>query len=190
VTARKVLIKNPNAGQGQAVEEPARYVLAMAKEGRGHHVTGDQKMEGATLRIVVNGAVPSDETYLLAASGWQRVGPDGFRFRSTGPVPQPNPVSRVSIRRTGGSFELKAILAGNRGTDDLDVLPASASPAPPLVQGDLDDLGLSLQLGASGATYCFRIGGAAGGVVRRDHARESRVVSTAASPANTTLGCP
>ena len=37
-------------------------------------LVGDPTLEGATLRVVVNGTIGSDETYVLDASGWRRLG--------------------------------------------------------------------------------------------------------------------
>jgi len=45
-------------------------------------------------------------------------------------------------------------------------------------------------LAVDGATYCARLGGAAGGIIAIDHSEMSKTVATLDAPANVTQGCP
>ncbi len=179
VLGKKLVVRNPKAGAGQAEEEPRRIVSAEARERPTTvpPIEDDPTLDGATLRVVINGTTVSDDTYDLGARGWSAVR-GGFKFKNSTRVPQSSPVARVSIRNYGGKFSLHVLLQGKRGTDDLDVVPADS----------ITDGGIRLTLG-DGVSYCFRLGGAAGGAVTRDDARMSTIVATGAAPA-ALVGCP
>ncbi len=189
LAGNKVIVKNARAGS--ATEERARSVKARVNERRGINVIGDPTVEGGTLRIVVRGAVGSDETYDLDSSGWSRLGNRlGFQFKPSRASPQPGPVKKVHIASTGRGFKLKVDLSGATGTEDLNVVPASVAPRSVRVAGDLEEIAVSLKLGASGNEYCFRLGGSAGGLIKADHGELSLVSNHPASPANASQGCP
>ena len=75
---------------------------------------------------------------------------------------------------TGVAF-LKVLLLGRLGSQNLDVVP----PDP------VTDVGIVLQIGNQGGTYCIRLGGAAGGQVREDDALGVQIINATAEP-----GCP
>ena len=94
------------------------------------------------------------------------------------------------LTNPGGAFSLQLKLEGRTGTDDLDILPASPSPAPPLAHGDVEDVSIRLQLGESGRTFCLKLGGDGGGVAKVDNARLLKMVASAAAPAQRPDDCP
>jgi hypothetical protein len=164
--------------QDRTGDENARRVIAMGRERSteiGPSIDGDPTVVGATLRLIVNGMIDSDQTYVLDASGWMPLGTVGFRY--AGPTgADGDPVRRLIFKRTPfGAALIKAVLSGGTGTQSLDVMPPNLG----------DDGGLVLQVGNDGGTYCVAFGGAAGSIERRDTAQSWKVSNATAEP-----GCP
>jgi hypothetical protein len=163
--------------------EDARNVKMEGRETSseiGRTIDGDPTVAGATLRVILKGAVDSDQTYVLDAAGWSALPNGAFRYR--GPTGgDGDPVKRVILFRTPfdrnsfGKAFLKASLRGNVGTQSLDVVPPNPG----------DEGGLILQIGNGGGTYCVTFGGTAGGSEVRDAADGWTVVNATAEP-----GCP
>jgi hypothetical protein len=156
-------------------EENGRRIVVLGRESAtdiGPAIVGDPTVDGATLRMITNGATSSDQTWVLDASRWRPCGNVGFDYvgPSTG-----DPVRRVVIKRTPtGSGQLRVKLAGDVGTQDLTVVPPNPG----------DDGGIILQIN-NGGTYCVAFGGAAGGTEVQDSAQTWRITKPTAQP-----GCP
>ena len=158
--------------------EPGRTAAITATEvgsDIGHSIDGDPTVDGATLRLILNGATDTDQTYVLDSAGWVRNGPASYRY--LGPTGgDGDPVRRVVLRRTGaGKAFLKVLLNGRAGTQSLDAVPPNPG----------DDGGIILQIGALGGTYCASFGGPAGGVEQADDASRWRITDPTAE-----AGCP
>jgi hypothetical protein len=170
ILGRKLLVRDPSGS------ENGRGVVAIGRETAtdiGAAILGNPAVSGATLRVVTNGMVASDQTYVLDAAGWSPLGSTGFSYRGPTGV-DADPVKRVLLKRTpGGTALLKAILKGNLGTQSLDVVPPNLG----------SDGGLVLGI-TGGGTYCVAFGAAAGGVERRNDGELWKVVNAAAE------GCP
>jgi hypothetical protein len=140
----RLLVKDRNG------DEENRKVIFIAKDlatDIGPSLIGDPTTEGATLRIVTSGGTPSDQTFILDPDGWTAIGSTGFSY--AGPTgADGDPVRRVVVKRSPrGKAILKAILAGNVGTQSLDVVP----PNP----GSSAGLALSFP---GGGVYCTSFG--------------------------------
>ena len=172
IQGKTLRIRNPSG------TEADRSVMILGREPRtgiGMTIDGDPAVSGATLRVVANGTMSSDQTYVLDASGWRRLGTIGFTY--SGPTGgDADPVRQVILTRLpSGTAKLKAVIRGDIGTQSLDVVPPNAGV----------DGGVILQLGTNGGRYCVGFGGAAGGTATRDTAQEWKVVKATAQP-----GCP
>src|SRR3972149_3520882 len=77
---------------------------------------------GATLTVIANGSTDSSQSYVLDAAGWKASGMgDTYRGPTAG---DGDPVRRVTLRRTAmGVAMLKVTIAGNVGTQSVDVVP-------------------------------------------------------------------
>jgi hypothetical protein len=142
------------------------HVLGLESETEiGRVLDGNPTADGATLRVIINGANPSDQTFVLDASGWRAPGPTNFTYK--GPTgADGDPVGRLSLRRSGtGKIRMKAVLNGGRGTQDLDVVPANPT----------SDGGIVVQFSNGGGTYCLGFGGAAGGTETQDDVQGWRI---------------
>jgi hypothetical protein len=156
--------------------ETQRSVSVLAREtftDVGRNLDGDPTSAGATLRVIANGATPSDQTFLLDASGWRAIANGGYRY--TGPTGgDADPVSRVVVRVTmNGRVLIKARLRGGVGSQSLDVVP----PNPGI------DGGIILDIGNGGGRYCVPFGIDA--AERRDTAQQWLLVNPVAAS-----GCP
>ena len=166
ILGKKLLVKDPSG------DETQRAVVALGRETTtniGPAILGDPVANGATLRVIANGATDSDQTYVLDASGWSVLGSTGFKY--LGPTGgDGDAVKKVLIKRTaGGTALVKAIVKGNVGTQSLDVLPPN--PA--------SDGGIVLTING-GATYCTAFGGAAGGTTVKDDVKGWKVINASA----------
>jgi hypothetical protein len=148
-------------GQAILVKDPVppdtikRFVRVFAKDnGGGQTIVGDPTVGGATLRVIVNGAIPSDQTFDLPASGWTfRTNAAGlvyYKYRDDGTN---GAVKVAEIKLTpSGIFLIRAAAQGKLGT--VDVVPpnpgADATAVLAITGGD---------------TYCTGFGGATGGIV-------------------------
>lgn len=137
-------------------------------------------LNGATLRVILNGATPSDQTYVLDKLGWrtsQRV------FKYLGPTGgDADPVKLVLLKRSAsGKALLKALIKGNVGTQSLNVVPPGTGDS----GGIILHINPSVLLGKPAATYCVSFGGAAGGTEITDDAERWFVKSPTAEN-----GCP
>jgi hypothetical protein len=153
ILGKKILVKDPTGNEIQ------RGVIALGKESTtdiGPAIIGNPVANGATLRVIANGMVDSDQTYVLDAAGWSALA-TGFKY--AGPTAgDGDPVKKVLIKRTpGGTALLKALVKGNVGTQSLDVVPPNLG----------DDGGIVLSINGGG-TYCVAFGGAAGGSEQKD----------------------
>jgi hypothetical protein len=158
--------------------ESRRYVLVLGRETAtevGRFVDGDPTVHGATLRVITNGTTPSDQTYVLDASGWRRLASAAYRY--TGPTGGDGDPVRGAVLRLARSRSatLKALIRGSTGTQSLDLVPPNTGT----------DGGAILQIGNGGGTYCVAFGGAAGGTELQDDAVGWRVINATGQP-----GCP
>jgi hypothetical protein len=117
-------------------------------------VVGDPTVSGATLRVIINGATPSDETYVLPAAQWRgRVSASGSSsYRFSGGYNTGNVVKRASIRGTPrfGKVDVDGLLGGKYG-------PLAVVPPNPGTEA------IVVFTIVGGDTYCTAWGGAAGG---------------------------
>jgi hypothetical protein len=160
IAGSKMLIKDPTQ------LETTRRVQIVAHENAtdiGAAVMGDPTLTGAVLRIIANGTVDSDQTYILDAVGWAALGTaDGYEYAGPTGVDD-DPVKRVLIRRQSNANDTARMavrLRGIVGTQPLSVVPQNL--------GDSGGAILSIQ---NGGTYCTVFGGAAGGDEVRDQAK-------------------
>jgi len=111
--------------------------------------------------VIASGGTATDQTYVLDASGWRRLGSTGFSY--SGPTGgDGDPVRRVVIkRRRGGLALLRVILDGGLGSQSLDVVPPDPG----------DDVRFVLQFGNGGGTYCVTLGTAFGSTESADTAQ-------------------
>ena len=157
VRGHSMFVRNPG-------DEDDRMLVAMGKEKPtdiGTSIDGDPTAAGATLRVIASGGTDTDQTYVLDASGWRRLGSTGFGY--AGPTGgDGDPVRRVVIkRRPGGSTLFRAILDGGLGSQSLDVVPPDPG----------DDVRLVLQFSNGGGTYCVTLGAAFGSTESLDTAQ-------------------
>jgi hypothetical protein len=170
VLGRRLLVKDPSGSEQQ------RTVIVLGREAStdiGPTILGDPTTAGATLRVIANGTVPSDQTYVLDAAGWVAIGTKGFKY--LGPTgADDDPVRKVLVKRTpAGTALVKVILKGSVGSQSLDVVP----PSP----GDAGGIILAI---AGGGTYCANFGGAAGGTETNDTGQLWKITNA------TGQGCP
>jgi len=159
-TIRGKLLKFKEGSTG----EPSRRVTIVGFEmDTDIAIVGDPRVGGATLRVVANGAIGSDETYILDPAGWVAL-PTGFAYY--GPTGSDgDPVGVVKIRRlTSGTALFLARLRGNLGTQPLNVVPPNSG----------DDGGAILTI-VGGDAYCVLFGGIAGGTETTDNANRWRI---------------
>ncbi len=168
-------VDHPVLGQKFAARdsggEESRKTLASGKDQVAAlcNVGGNPVLNGATLRVVTTGTVPTDQTFVLDAVGWKKAGKSGFKYK--GPTGgDGDPVKAVSIKtKPNGKALVKAILSGKTGTQNLDVVPPNLG----------DEANVILDIG-SGDRYCVGYGGAAGGVETRDDAVSWQIKSPTA----------
>jgi hypothetical protein len=175
--ARVILGKKMDVKDSTGSED-RRRVLILAKESGTDlfGIDGDPTLSGATLRIVVNGATPSDQTYVLDPSGWSAALPLHTMYKYVGPTgADADPVKLVIIKRAAnGKALLKVLVKGNVGTQNVDVVPPDGG-----ISG-----GAILEVPGD-ARYCASFGGAAGGAELDDTPQRWRVLSP-----TTEAGCP
>ena len=157
VRGHKMFVRNSG-------DEDDRMLVAMGSEKPtdiGTSIDGDPTAAGATLRVIASGGTATDQTYVLDASGWRRLGSTGFSY--SGPTGgDGDPVRRVLIKRKpGGLALLRAILDGGLGSQSLDVVPPDPG----------DDVRIVLQFGNGGGTYCVTLGTAFGSTESADTAQ-------------------
>jgi hypothetical protein len=162
---KRLLVKDPNGS------ESSRGTLGLAKETASDigPLAGDPVANGASLRVVVNGMVPSDQTYALDAGGWSAIG-TGFKY--SGPTGgDGDPVKKVLLKLTpGGTALMKVLLKGSIGTQLLNLLPPN-----PGVSGEV-----ILSINGGGATYCTAFGGAAGGNITTNSVKLFKITNPSA----------
>jgi hypothetical protein len=167
ISGVKMLVKDPTGS------EESRRVIVLAREPGdiGLTVLGNVVISGAQLRVVTTGTTPSDQTYLLNASGWTPLGSSGFRYR--GPTGgDGDPVKQVIVKKTGSGLSLiKVLIKGNTGTQPLDVVPPNSG----------QDGGIVLDLGLPGR-YCVTMGVSASSSVKSDTWRLWKVVGSPVEP--------
>jgi hypothetical protein len=167
---KKLIVKDPTGA------EPNRTVIGLGTESPTDidtSLASSSETAGGTLRVVVNGTTPSDETYVLAASGWKV---RGTTFRYRGPTAG-EPVRKVLLKRTpSGKALLKAIVKGSVGTESLDVTPPN--------EGTDGGIVLTINGGSNSgpSRYCATFGGAAGGTEIQDTAQLFKVIKATAQP--------
>jgi hypothetical protein len=137
--------------------DPARRKLDVAAREKpsAASVSGDPRMppnsNGGVLHLVVAGATPSTQTFMLPAGTslrgrpfWRSIPPGGFQY--TDPDGEHGPVRKLRVLRSAsGTFEISAKLRGNAG--GLDIVPPNPGT----------EASLLLTLG-SGDRYCVRFG--------------------------------
>jgi hypothetical protein len=88
-------------------------------------------------------------------------------------------VKSLLLRRTAnGTAQLRVLLKGNVGAEPLTLVPPNLGTEAGVL---LDD--------GNGTRYCMRLGGPAGGLVKRNDAKQFLVLTTESSPA-IEVGCP
>lgn len=144
--------------------ESARTVTMTARESSTDlGALTDPRLGGATLTVVVAGATPSTQSFVLDASRWSAV-PNGYRYRMAKNDSGP-PVRRVVVTAVpGGAATMRVVLRGDTGTDPLLIVPPD-----PGTEG-----GVALAIG--GDRYCARVGGPVGGTTGSDTATRWRIV--------------
>jgi hypothetical protein len=164
ILGRKFLVRDPTGA------EPDRVAVVLAKETATDvpAIAGDPMADGATLRVITNGANPSDKFYGLYDS-WSATS-TGFVFRN---MADGDPIRRVILKRSpSGVALLKVVMKGNVGTRDLDVVPPNPGTSGTIV--------LSIHNG--GDRFCASYGGAAGGTVAKDTATVFKIRNPNAQP--------
>lgn len=154
--------------------EPKRSVVGVGKEdptdvpSLSNPTTG-----GATLTVIANGTNNSSQSFVLDATGWTAVS-QGYKYR--GPTgTDGDPVKSVVFRRSAaGKLQLKILLKGNVGTDELKVFPPNLG----------DNGGFILDV-VGGDRYCVAFGPGAGGSETRDSVLQWKIVNAVGQP-----GCP
>ena len=132
-------------------------------------LVGDPTVNGATLRVLTDGATPSDEFYDLPAALWYSTA-TAFIFRGGQYV-----VQRVVLRRTPrGVALMRLILKGNTFSNDRDLTVVPPNP------GTGGRAVLSINNG--GDRYCASYGGAAGGTINPNTDRVFKVNNPTAQP--------
>ena len=169
VRGHTLFMRNPG-------DEDDRLLVAMGSEKPtdiGTSIDGDPTTAGATLRVIASGGTATDQTYVLDASGWRRLGSTGFGY--AGPTGgDGDPVRRLVIkRRRGGLALFRAILDGGVGSQSLDVVPPDPG----------DDVRFVLQFGNGGGTYCVTLGAAFGSTESVDTAQAWQLSGATAEPA-------
>jgi hypothetical protein len=198
VLGRALLVKDPKfAGNPGGTDPDMRGVTVLAKESNSPDgIIGDPLLNGATITLIANGTMPSQQTIVIPPGekaagpnhGWKRIKggfvSGGFKWANpTATGTAGIPIKTALIKRTGGgTFLLKVSLKGSL-TGDVDIEP----PKPGT------DGGLIFEInGDDGWTYCVTFGGAAGGEVSNlptsgatQFAKTFKVVSP-----TTEAGCP
>jgi len=126
VLGRALTVKAPAGGN------PKRKVVAVAKEsGSPDSLVGDPTLAGsaggALLEVLLDGANPSAQEFLLAQGldtkgkpYWSAVGTIGFQYKD--PRGEQGPVKIAQIKLTAtGAFTMKAVIEGKNGP--VDVVP-------------------------------------------------------------------
>jgi len=161
--------------------DPGRRKLDVAarEKASASTVSGDprtpENSNGAVLHILIDGATPSAQTFMLPAGislrgrpFWRTIAPSGLQY--TDPGGERGPVRKLRVvRSSNGTFEITAKLRGNAG--GLDIVPPNPGT----------EASLLLTLG-TGDRYCVRFG--ADATVRRNDGRSFALRKPATS------GCP
>ena len=154
VRGKTFLVRDPSAG----ADPTQRKVLVRARElASDDALVGNPVTNGASLRIIANGATPSSQTFSLPAGPqWSTIGTFGFRYRDAGGTN--GPVKLVQILKTpGGVFLAKVLILGRNGS--LTVAPPNPGT----------DGGMVFTIN-TGASYCVKFGSTAGGTISAGNA--------------------
>ncbi len=169
ILGTQVRIKDPTG------VEDRRQVKVVGKESQTALPTPlAQPGAGATLTVVTQGTTPSAQAFVLTGT-WVAAGSSGWKYVAGGTAP----VKLLLLNRTAnGTAQLKVLLKGNVGTDPLTLVPPNLGTEAGII---LDD--------GNGTRYCLRLGGAAGGVVKKNDATQFFLGVRATAPA-IEAGCP
>jgi hypothetical protein len=129
---------------------------------------GDPGVAGATLRVVAEGATPSDQTFTLPpGGGWESLDSSTTGFVYRDPDQLASPVKYLSLkRRLTGTVAIKTAILG---TDSVPFPGVDIVPPDP-------GASLALVLEIEGNAYCTSFGaGQGGGDVRRNDADAFRI---------------
>jgi acetyl esterase/lipase len=116
VRGTQLVIKNPSTPE-------RRKITVKAKEsGSDNTVVGNPASAGATVTITANGGSPSEDTYALPAGTspttqkpfWNGDSAKGFKYHD--PKGANGPVKTAQIKLRNGTFQIKVVVDGRRGT--------------------------------------------------------------------------
>jgi hypothetical protein len=157
IRGKRLTVKDPDG------TETARTAVIFATERQSdlNGIAGSPVVNGATLRVIISGTTPSDETYELDAAGWTTI-PTGFIYGGPTGI-DGDPVRRASIRYTpAGTVAVKVLLRGDVGTQPMNVVPPNT--------GFNGKGGFILKINGAGSAYCTAFGLGPGGYVLADSA--------------------
>jgi hypothetical protein len=173
ILGKLLRVTNPASGNetvvGYGTELPGTLATVM----------GDPLSNGATVRIIANGTVDQDASFVLPAgasppggSGWTSIS-NGAGYLYEDPNLSNGPVKNCLIhKRPSGTFLVKCLLKGS-----------ILGLAPP---GNGTDGGMIFTINGGGDTYCVSLGATAGGTVTNSPSGITfKIVNAIAEP-----GCP
>jgi acetyl esterase/lipase len=127
VRGKALVVKNPGT-------PGKRRITVVAREpASDDSLVGDPVTNGATIRIAVDGAMPSSQTFSLPAGlsaakrkpFWTGDAAKGFAYRDAKAENGPVKSARVTLR--GGTFRIRVVIDGKGGS--VDVVPPSPGSA-------------------------------------------------------------
>jgi hypothetical protein len=143
-----ILLKDPQPG----VDPTRRKLVIKAREAQSPNpLTGNPVTGGATLEILVDGAAPSSQTFVLpsGAAFWRALG-TGYQYRDG--VHANGPIKRLVFTKSAdGTFVLSVV--GDGRVSPLDLLPPDPGT----------EARIRLVPGSGGDPYCVSFGRDAGG---------------------------
>src|SRR5262245_6850433 len=108
VLGNRLVVKNPGAPE-------LRRIRLKAKEPNSDDaIQGDPVANGATLTIQVNNGTSDRQTYTLPAGSWSGDATMGFEYNDRAGTN--GPVAVVTMKKTNGTFQIKAVISGKLGT--------------------------------------------------------------------------
>jgi hypothetical protein len=171
ILGRKVVLRNPG-------DEASRRGIFAGRDAGAEEsgIVGDPSVNGATLRLIANGATSTDQVFVLPAAGWRTMS-NGFKFVHSG---LGVPVQSLRLRvASSGRASFRVDVRGNIGGLDLDGVPPNPGT----------DAVAVLEI-HGGDTYCTSLGGAAGGTVLQNSGEIFKMRSAAVEVACPVLSSP
>jgi len=173
ILGKRLLVNNPTG------DESKRTLIVIGKERPTDDSFNNAPVPlSAILRVILNGASPSDVAYTLGPPGvWESLGPgiSGILKYTGG-----DPVKLLFMKfnpTTNPSFVLKAKLKGSAGPQNLSSLPPN-----PGTEGGII---FTMDQGSGEQRFCVAFGGAAGGTTTVNDSSMWKVTNATSAP-----GCP